>query len=512
MTRLSMRAASLALALGVLGTGAVLAGPKRTPADQRRLKDKHDAIDAKQAKELEKVVRFAVEKGLKTQAQELVDTIERTSPAWKGLADLKRLVDGCTQRAAAPKDAADFATKLKAARGPYAKELLGLAHDYAKLQVFTRAYDLVGDALVADPDQADARRLRGFEKVGKSGWVTKFEAQNLKDGKILYADENGVVQGWIPAKDKPQWEKGLRPFEKDWVTEAEETEKRQGYESNWWSVESEHFVVRTSVSRAEAYRFGQLLEDFYGQFFRNFLGFFDTEKGVELLFDTQPLKKKHVVIYFPDQKRYLAHVRTLHGDTELLKKSAGFYSNDYGCEPCSHFYKTEDTAEVLATTYHEITHQLFAETKEQGKTSVGNNWVPEGIASYVETWTRDAQGKWSPGANTKHYRLGIAKAHLAQHPEAKLSTYIAIDYKGFHKDDVRGLDYALGEALSHFLMHYEDGRYREDFVTFIAAFYAGTVTERSLYEALGVDEATLEKQFRAYVAQLPSGGDLQDMR
>src|SRR5262249_31559008 len=151
----------------------------------------------------------------------------------------------------------------------------------------------------------------------------------------------GVIQGWVPKKDVAHWDKGERPFANGWLAEKDEIEKCQTNEYRAWVVESEHFEVHTNVSRAAGYEFGQLLEDYYQQFFRTFISFFDMEKGVELLFNVQPLKKKHVVLYYPSRAKYLQHIKAEHGNDKLAVDSCGIYTaGGDKCSKTSHFYKS----------------------------------------------------------------------------------------------------------------------------------------------------------------------------
>lgn len=507
-------AAALGAALVALGlaasAGLVSAGdaPKRDLKVEETLRKETRQVQTRHSTDLEPIVKWCVDKKLKKQAGELVSTIERITPEWKTLPDLKKLVDGASD-GGGDSDVKDFDRKLKYAQEAYAQQLMKLAKDCARNQLFSRAYDLVGSVLDANPDHAEARKIRGFVKV-QNRWVTRFEAK-LLETNVLYKDKAGVIQGWVPKKDVPHWDKGERPFGGGWVPEEEEIRKCQLNEFRAWSVESEHFDVHTNISRTAAYEFGQLLEDYYQQFFRTFIQFFDTEKGIELLFNVQPLKKKLVVLYFPSRDKYLAHVKQEHGNEKLLTESAGFYSGGGSCAHDSHFYYSDDMTEVLSTTYHETTHQLFGETKEDHSgTSVGNNWVAEGIASYVETWGKDSKGRWVPGMKRNHGRLVEAKHFLEKNPDWKLADFLALEYKEFHENN-RGLHYALAEAISYFLMHYDDERYKEDFVRFIAQYYGGKAKADSLYEALVMDgvtkdrrSAVLEKQFKDFMTQMPS--------
>ncbi len=494
-----------AAALGcALAAAPSLGGAKRDLKAEEALRKVTLRIQSQHSKNLEKLARWCVERKLKAEAAELVATIARNTPEWKKLPELRDAVEAIEDGAApAEDDRKEFERKLKAYRESHAERLMKLAKDCARNGLYTRAYDLIGDVLELDPDHAQARKIRGYVKVGGK-WVTKYEAKLLKD-HVLYVDKDGVCQGWVPKKDVKKWDEGLRPFAGGWLPEAEEIRKRQVNEYRGWSVETEHFEVKTGVSRAAAYEWGLFLEDYYDAFFRNFINFFDVEDGARLLFDVKPLKKKHAVLFFASRNHYLQHVKAEHGNEPLLLQSAGFFG-PCGAIKASHCYKSEEAADI-ATMLHEVTHQLFDETKEERSYgSKGNNWVPEGIASYIETWEK-VNGKWHPGRNVNHERLQVAKAFLAANPGWSLSSFLAIDNRDFHQQN-RGLNYALSEALAHFLMHYDNERYREDFVRFIAVYYEGKAHEGSLYEHLQIPgpEAkraeTLEREFKEYMARL----------
>ena len=73
-------------------------------------------------------------------------------------------------------------------------------------------------------------------------------------------------------------------------------------------------------------------------------------------------------------------IKAEHGNESLLRESAGFYTG--AGDRCSHFYWTADQEDVLATLYHEVTHQLFAETKRALRRGLENPvdkqvWVDE---------------------------------------------------------------------------------------------------------------------------------------
>ena len=59
--------------------------------------------------------------------------------------------------------------------------------------------------------------------------------------------------------------------------------------------------------------------------------------------------------------------------------------------------------------------------------------------------------------------------------------------------------YSQIAAMASFLMHYDDGRYREALVNTLAAIYDGNGDPDLLARATGVSYAELDNQYRAYM-------------
>ncbi len=473
----------------------------RDAATERALLQQTEKVEMAHLKELEKLATWAASNGLKAEGEKVLETIRGIDPKYPRLTRLKSTVEKTRD----PKDEtqspdlrAMFARKLETVGDQNAKRLFDLATACMKLGLFTRAFDLVNKVIEADPDHKRARDILGYvlDPASKK-WIRKWEA--------LTARKNFLTEeGWIKKEDKQKWDQGLREYQGKWVSREEEERIRKRNTYNMFSVESEHFRVETNLGRKQGWEYAELLEDFYAEFFRFYLGFFDQAAGANLLFVSARNKKKHLVKVFPTREDYLTFVKAEKNNLKLAVESAGFYASP---ERCSYFYYA-DRAETLFTLYHEVTHQLFAETKPGQQGSKGNNWVVEGIASYMETWEK-VDGKWKPGHKIASERLQNARQFLAANPNWSLSSFLAVDNEEFHKDG-RGLNYALSAALCHFLMHAQGELYREPFIQFISAYYEGKVVEDSLGRFIPVEGggsasgviSTLETQFKQYMAQL----------
>jgi hypothetical protein len=451
---------------------------QRDAAAEKALLRETAKVEESYLKELERVASWAASSGLKAEAEQTIASMKAISPAYAPSQKLKASVEG----AKPPEDEAkrkdlttSYAKKLEAAKEQNAKKLFSLATACMKLGLFTRAYDLIKDVIAADPDHKRARDILGYtwDSTDKK-WITKWEADMRKKSFV-------TEEGWVKKEDKKKWDQGLREYSGKWVPKEEEERIRKRNEYNPFFVETEHYRVETNLGRKQAFEFALLLEDYYDEFFRFFLGFYDQEAGTKLLFRQANLKKKHRVKMFPSQTEYLTFVKAEKGNQQLERESGGFYAE---ADRCSYFFWSENREGTLSTLYHEVAHQLFAETKDGSGNSTGNNWVVEGIATYLESWEK-VKDEWRPGS--KFIReFQEAKSYLAADTGFKLAPFLAIDNDQFHKEN-RHRNYALSGALCHFLLHYDGGIYKEAFVSFLSAYYSGKVVDDSLGRAIPVE-------------------------
>ncbi|MEX2560159.1 MAG: hypothetical protein WD403_09610, partial [Pirellulales bacterium] len=59
--------------------------------------------------------------------------------------------------------------------------------------------------------------------------------------------------------------------------------------------------------------------------------------------------------------------------------------------------------------------------------------------------------------------------------------------------------YSQAAGLAHFLMHYDQGRYRDALVDYLLAVYSGRDRQSSLAELTGTSFDELDRQYREFV-------------
>ena len=166
--------------------------------------------------------------------------------------------------------------------------------------------------------------------------------------------------------------------------------------------------------------------------------------------------------------------------------------------------------------FHEGTHELVHHfTTAQNRDDL-SYWFQEGLGTYFEGFRRMNGGiVLDPESNRN--RLPAVRQAIKSGEFVPVSALLKMTIKSFwdwfdgHQDsDTRAklaqLYYAESWALVHFMMHGEDGRYRQTFLRFFKLELKGHGTieafERSLQATTGQDLAEFQKKFIDYVQGL----------
>ncbi len=134
---------------------------------------------------------------------------------------------------------------------------------------------------------------------------------------------------------------------------------------------------------------------------------------------------------------------------------------------------------------------------------MGSYWVFEGLGTYFETVTPQADGSLEVGGLVGE-RLAAARQSLAGGKFLPLEPFLMLDQSSFFRPDRVYVNYQQAMALAVFLMQWNDGTYRDDFLDFVRDAYRGRIkrsTGRSLEDRLGQPLRAIERQFRDFLAQ-----------
>lgn len=420
--------------------------------------------------------------------------------------------------------------KLRQDRAGELYTLARRALDRARLPSI--AYRLVEDVLRLDPDQANARSilgqqlfhdpLREDDATYAGEWVSAYEAGRRGGSKPHLLHEQF---GWIPRAHLARYEEGLRLWKGSWISAEKERETRRDFR-NAWEIESEHFMVKTNVGLEEGVLLSRRLEVFNEWLRQNFAAFFETPQELRARFE-----KAHVRRRGRKRRTSAMEVHYFATREEYQRKTSrmvppGIETNGLYWQPHQrcYFFRNEQRA-GLDTLFHEATHQILDIPTQQARRTAARSaalklrrrpqdwvlggksgfWLIEGLACYFESFEVN-DGVVSVG-RPDHIRFVAA-----QHRLLRDNFYIPLEmFCRLGKDEfqqhpnVRQL-YSQASGLAHFLMHYDDGRYRDDLVRLLSALYRpdprNPLEQPNLSEITGVSFVELDRQYREHMEEL----------
>lgn len=443
-----------------------------------------------------------------------------------------------------PQQQRAWRTQLQALRKGRAAELYSLARKaLTRANLPTIAYQLIEDTLRLDPDHVNARAVLGQklfrdptreqDATYAGEWVSPFEARKRSGSS---PEINHPQFGWIPLRHVERYEQGERLFRSKWVSVAKEKALRQDFR-NAWEVQTEHFLIKTNTSLEEGVAISRKLEIFHEWLTTNFAAFFETPKALVARFeDAQEMRRggkpnpPMEVHYFATEAEY---DRTVRAKSEQLRRidTNGLYWED---DRTSYFFRNPADKD-LDVIYHEATHQIFDLVTIADRRSAAskrrlvlrerrirpwtlceksNFWMLEGIACYFESVVIN-EGQISVG-NPDHRRFVKAWQRLFARESNQIQdeVYFFTPFQiffGLGRDQFKDSPnvpklYTQASGVAHFLMHYKDGMYRDDFVSLLSAAYRpdlkNVMTQPSFEKITGVKYAVLDQQYRQHMGDL----------
>jgi hypothetical protein len=375
-------------------------------------------------------------------------------------------------------------------RKGYAAKLYRLAQEAAGEKRGTLAMHLALAALHANPDHEKIRNLLGFEKYHQQ-WRTRWEIDRLRRG---YVDHPRF--GWIPEVFVERYEEGRRYYKGEWISAEEEAERRSEIR-NGWKIESEHYSILTNHSIEEGVRLRRRLEELYRVWKRLFFQFIASESQLTAMFHGRTASgnlPRHRVVFFRTKEGYVEKLSPAEPNIGI---TVGIY---FSSTRTCYFYDKKDD-DIARTLLHEATHQLFHETRNVSPAAgrESNFWIIEGIAMYMESIRK--QGSYHIlGGFDEEIRLQNARYRLLENDfYIPLRDFTRWGMRTFQRHEDLKKIYTQAAGLTHFLMHYDQGAYRDAVVRLLQQVYRGNDTPASLERWTGTDDETLDGRYREFL-------------
>ncbi|QDU41875.1 hypothetical protein Mal52_03290 [Symmachiella dynata] len=491
----------------VLIEGAAVADRPGQAERRRQVQlNKYEALQAKFAKSLEEVAAQCDQNGFPKQAAAIrelgvplpVDDLRTLELPDKIQPDIANDLSPAERR---------WRVELRHLQQEQAIQLYQLAQRVIEIGEVRFAYQLIQEAVRQDPDNKSVRSFLGYERSGDE-WTTPFLARMRQKHYV-----NTEKFGWLPRDHVKRYEKGDRYFRSGrgsvgrWVSAAQEAELRRSFK-NAWEVESEHYLIKTNHSLERGVELSRQLEQFYRVFFQTFSGFLTTQDQRSSLAKgrRRSTKNQFEIHYFSNKEDY---VEALRPRVPEISITTGLYLTDTGIAYFYHQPEMDEDPEGPATRtiFHEATHQLFAETRKTRRKSlmVGEHahfWIIEGIACYMESFAK--KGDRYELGDPMYQRFRAARYRYLEDdyyiPLGRFASQGANEIQ--HSIEIRKL-YSQASGLTHFFMHYKDGKYRDALIEHLSQLYSTNLRVRerpaTLPQLIGTDYKTLDEQYGEYM-------------
>lgn len=380
----------------------------------------------------------------------------------------------------------------QSARDRYAAALFELAKEAAAGGEVSRAFQWATEAVWANPNHADARRVLGYEERDGQ-WLSAYGVRMHDGGKAWVG---GV--GWVAEGERntsaPDATAALGAADA-----ARHADMKHG-----WQVRTDHFLVTTNHSQAAGAELAARLERLYQVWRQLFAGFFYTEREVQALFagdrNARVQSRPFRVCYYRTREEYVA---ALQRKQPRIGETLGIY---FDTLREAHFFAGE--GESTPTLYHEAIHQLFQETKPAARRigANGNFWVVEGVATYFESFTEHEErgvGLYYTLGEGTAGRLPAARERLSEGFHVPLDELTKMSQGDVQQYPEIAKLYGQCAAVAAFLVDGEEGRYREPLVRTLQAVYGGKDEASTLADSTGRSYRELDAAYRQFLKSLP---------
>lgn len=433
-------------------------------------------------------------KGTGTAKNSKASSSSKSSLSSKSASKQKSGRSGRTKSAKDP--AAEWETRFRQLRMTASNDYLKFARRAVSAGHVSFGFGLLMQSLHENPDNEGARRILGYLKA-KDCWQTPFEALMRKSGNVRHEQ-----YGWLPKKYLKKYEDGQRFLNGKWVSAEEETEFRSTIERGW-TVETGHFQIVTDASLEEGVRVGEELEELYRVWKQLFLNYYATEAQISALFGKGNARfannPKHRVCLFRSHDEYQTY---LSSRQMYIPGSVGVYVHRSTGEGVSCFVAGEGERETM---YHEVTHQLFEEScKTNPKNGeLQNFWVIEAAATFMESFHEAENGAHAVGGFSSG-RMRAARIYFVNSKKfIPFKEFVKVNRSRWQNSPEVGLFYAQACGMAHFLVFYENGKYRDAFGKILFDVYSGRDSVDTLTKHTGADWETLDREYAEFISQKP---------
>ena len=351
----------------------------------------------------------------------------------------------------------------------HAEKLFELAKQENTDQRSAACFQRLHEVLFYNPDHEQVRKILGHRKQ-ENGWHVSSDRL-----RITVATRQQSLMNW-PAK-------------------------------SYLICKTPHFEIASQADEAQTRLLAEKLELWQHVWRQVFFEYWSSsstlQRWIEGKGQARVPSKKFQIIFFKDRPSY---VDELSQSIPGVAASTGYYSPS---EEASFFYASDQEQEQ-ATWRHELTHQLFRESRRSAESPFQDRflWLDEGIAMYFESLTESPRYVVLGGFDSRRMQFARLRC-LKEQFYVPAKDLTALDQKEFQTHpDVQKV-YSQSAGLAHYLMSSDHGALRSRLCEFLRLSYMGKLKDDSFNKILGMTMEEIDSAYPEFLQvendQLASG-------
>ena len=353
----------------------------------------------------------------------------------------------------------EWLEKVNAARVAHAGRIFELAKEALAANATAIAYQLLYEVIHQDRDHAEARRILGHRLKKDGSWhvaSTSFSyRKSTKDHRFLAL---------------PRGEYHL--------------------------AETAHFKIVSTANEARTRVLAEELELWHTVWRQVFFDYWGSNASLKASFNGRKAMRlpgrKFDVVFFQNQQQYANLLGKLVRGVGI---SSGYYSNKLRT---SFFYDGDAT--IQSTWRHELTHQLFRQSKGRSPDNVFDKnhvWLDEGVATYAESMVKFDNYVTLGGFEAERTQYARLQAFLER-------TSLTVEQlNSMSKDNWQALGnaklYAQSAAIVDTLMNENHGRHQPDFIDLLRVIYYKQAPPKTFKNKLKLSFAQVDQMFLKFI-------------
>lgn len=321
------------------------------------------------------------------------------------------------------------------------------------------AVRMLHEALFFDPDHETVRSILGHRKTD---------------------------DGWHVATDRLSQRRATKPHPiVDWPAKS------------WSEYRTDHFEIASQADPQVTERLAEQLERWHTVWRQTFFEFWSNgpalNRWIEGRGKYRVPSKRFKIVLFANRDDYVSQLsESIRG----VERSTGYY------EPrlrTSFFYASNDET-TESTCRHEVTHQLFQESRRAVPQPFESNglWLGEGIAMYMESLVDCGEYGVLGGFDCR--RLQYARMRrLKEQYRVPFAELRSLPLEAFQRrDDIAKL-YSQSAGLTHMLMDDEFGKWRRPLCQYLELCYSGKLKPSTWDAVVGISDQQMDERYPEFL-------------